>query len=1152
MPGSLALPSNDPDFRPVDRFQSVSAGQYWRSKTALPDRFIDAGEVLLIEQLKWANDRVHTVVLRAHPLKYGRKPPGQSWGRLENHPFVLNEFLSRFEFEPDGPAVRAQEVGRVQTDIATLQSELLTSQRDPSILAGVIQDRLDTPAPAPVALDSSMGAALVDPAASAPIGEMTFGGAIQAGLQVADVDALRAQAQREHQIATIKADWIQEKTTAIADRVNALVPFFSEQAAAALAATEGVRSYVADLMRGIDSLDLYVGKGVTVTTLCEGAQAPADEPLSFIQKKLLMDEELAVWADFDASFDFESTPLFEAALREHPEFIEQVFPTSRCVLVMATTRRFIDYGNAFESAEKNDANRRVFLLVRNGDNVYRVDSPVESHLRSARLFPTKDEHEGVFRGLDGTTTRLEDVTYADRMAEHDLFALHYRRFVILCAGLDHRLGLFGKFYPGEPSMAFLSLPFQQTYCRFISDDDAAVQMAGPSARPSLHDWIEAQNAHLRSGSRVLCHWDALMTPHTAPAACEARSDRRSWKARPLSDAEIKIAYKSGSEICVETAVRRVGSDSIFNARVALTRYRPDDWLGAEEGLAFLVLDAVKIEDLKSYIHHRSSREHQVQYIRLFKRAVAFLEQEQVHQAPARAMLRNALLDGGIAEPQTCDELIDSAVMTWRAAQRGRELPSLGSVGADRVWRTLLDQMFALAKPESAPVAAARALATAAEEIPIRLSMTGQGRYALYSVAPGTDDRLEPFAWVRRSLLDLNSKGVAKSVSQSWVRLSRHDPSETVLHVWDEEAEALWCEMGSTLRAFESPQDKRLAFAAVDALPSLFAPWSSPMDEATFDREFQSWRSHHRELPRVCLPIALLKTKKQGPAFQLCLTENQAFVLGRLAPDASRRERVRRAFAEIYVREDLWRQTFDRVMQSPPVWDLALYPAHQRASSDLVRVDPGRSLRVPTTVDPLMSTRVSLGLSALRSEHKDLSVVFAPDLKRDLTALDTLLGLSRPADYAPTQILVATHRHDSNQPSAVVFHLTPFVDATEATSPRRDDFHSPSSMDAWTDFLTEIESGRGSSVLQSSYFATAQQAQAFIDAYRQVNKLEDFSEPLDPKDYPALPQAEPGVRTLCLLSPVVQDRLKDALTSSDVATIPLKSQPPPFLRGTTAP
>ena len=65
-----------------------------------------------------------------------------------------------------------------------------------------------------------------------------------------------------------------------------------------------------------------------------------------------MDEELAVYLDLGDWFDFTKADLFDQALQKHPGLIEQIFPTQRCVLVMAVTRRHVSYQDPWELRPK--------------------------------------------------------------------------------------------------------------------------------------------------------------------------------------------------------------------------------------------------------------------------------------------------------------------------------------------------------------------------------------------------------------------------------------------------------------------------------------------------------------------------------------------------------------------------------------------------------------------------------------------------------------------------------------------------------------------------------------------------------------------------------------------------------------------------------
>lgn len=79
-------------------------------------------------------------------------------------------------------------------------------------------------------------------------------------------------------------------------------------------------------------------------------------------------------------------------------------------------------------------------------------------------------------------------------------ALHYRRFLILICGLDHRLKLFGDFYDTNTPYSFLSLEFQERYFQFLHDKDGSGLLGMAETRPSLQSYLEQANSCLQSGS----------------------------------------------------------------------------------------------------------------------------------------------------------------------------------------------------------------------------------------------------------------------------------------------------------------------------------------------------------------------------------------------------------------------------------------------------------------------------------------------------------------------------------------------------------------------------------------------------------------------------------------------------------------------------
>jgi len=136
----------------IERFQSLQAGYYWRATKPILHEGIDEGMVLLIESIRWVDDKPHTIILRPHPEKIGKSTyleMPQEDGSVRRtyfgygkHKFLVNDFLDAFEFEPDHQHIRGIELQNVQNRITDIQNELLDAQKDPSLLNDFVEEGL--------------------------------------------------------------------------------------------------------------------------------------------------------------------------------------------------------------------------------------------------------------------------------------------------------------------------------------------------------------------------------------------------------------------------------------------------------------------------------------------------------------------------------------------------------------------------------------------------------------------------------------------------------------------------------------------------------------------------------------------------------------------------------------------------------------------------------------------------------------------------------------------------------------------------------------------------------------------------------------------------------------------------------------------------
>ncbi|WP_248916963.1 hypothetical protein, partial [Pseudomonas moorei] len=221
------------DFERVEKFQSLQAGQYWRSTSAVPQKGISLDSVLLLQSIKWVDDAAHTIVLRAHPSKIGTREEveipqvdGSNRATYVNHgtyEFLLKDFLLHFEYEPDADQIHAEETVRIYSSMQQLQLKPMEAQSNPDILAQVVEEQLRKSAEAkgePGNDGRALG--LFNHSMRQELSQLATGSvanALGSGITPEKVQDMKAVVEREYQEATIQSQLIQGKTTEIANVV---------------------------------------------------------------------------------------------------------------------------------------------------------------------------------------------------------------------------------------------------------------------------------------------------------------------------------------------------------------------------------------------------------------------------------------------------------------------------------------------------------------------------------------------------------------------------------------------------------------------------------------------------------------------------------------------------------------------------------------------------------------------------------------------------------------------------------------------------------------------------------------------------------------------------------------------------------------------
>lgn len=206
----------------------------------------------------------------------------------------------------------------------------------------------------------------------------------------------------------------------------------------------------------IFTIELYCGLQETIKQIADGKPASMDTKITVHQMMLFMDEE-TLFNYEQGGMDYEDVSGFDKWVVK-PENLNRILPEQRGLVAMRIRRHDKDYGIAANIGEawwfrmKNDANMQTYLLMRNGEKVYRIASSISF---SPRLVPLPGEVERdpflkqpswyfCDRGPKPEPTVIDPghIDFDDHLKKQDEVRKFYNRIAYLLQGLLDRSEVF--------------------------------------------------------------------------------------------------------------------------------------------------------------------------------------------------------------------------------------------------------------------------------------------------------------------------------------------------------------------------------------------------------------------------------------------------------------------------------------------------------------------------------------------------------------------------------------------------------------------------------------------------------------------------------------------------------------------------------------
>jgi len=253
----------------------------------------------------------------------------------------------------------------------------------------------------------------------------------------------------------------------------------------------GLEKQLGYVRKVLGVVELYLGVHEEIVQIKEGQPALVGEPIHVRQQLLYMDEELG--DPKDGGIDFQNLEDFDKWLLD-PDHLNQVLPEHKGIVAIRVRRNskpYLGY-NPFRAAAMNLENFETYLLIRNGDNLYRIWSNVKVH---PRLFPSKKDFEFPRMRSSSNGGKLEPDPFWDEDKQEER-EFQFKTYGLMIQGIIHRTPIF------QPITTEIDVFKPSTWNgMFVLIRDDEMQL--PSGRLSWNEWQQKINAKIEVGSRIV-------------------------------------------------------------------------------------------------------------------------------------------------------------------------------------------------------------------------------------------------------------------------------------------------------------------------------------------------------------------------------------------------------------------------------------------------------------------------------------------------------------------------------------------------------------------------------------------------------------------------------------------------------------------------
>lgn len=469
---------------------------------------------------------------------------------------------------------------------------------------------------------------------------------------------------------TEAAERLQDKVDTIGDHMRMIVESIRAEMDARIRSLdrklERINDYVRNLQRVITVMNLYTGRNVDVTVVCDGTPAPPGTVIHVRQRILFMDEEYLADAQW-GGIDCNDTGRFCEWLH-HPENRNTVCPEERCIVAVKPKRYDKGYSSdPWTNAELNRWNHHTMVFFRDGERLLLIDSE-ELELYGTAI-PYSDQMERYEKEYQKIMSeRSFQETELKRLKDRsERLGYMYTKYISFLQGVVDS----GQIYDmsaGRPNFA------KEEGVAFIRDDENAI-----GTGEDWHAFQKRLNASIRRGTRVV-FFPYGQDEHGNTVSC-GETNRYYWhdcnRPAPPKSGVYNVDYPSKTDRVANKETGRWEKVTKKGDRLALfyTPGNPWKWDDSIKDRAeawiynpwcVLNYDALTIEDIDRFMADRTQRPHFRLWMPVLQEARKQLVKEKEDEDAFILALGHSIHNEHPEIHQKCIRgLVEEAVHWWK-------------------------------------------------------------------------------------------------------------------------------------------------------------------------------------------------------------------------------------------------------------------------------------------------------------------------------------------------------------------------------------------------------------------------------------------------------------------------------------------------------